>query len=159
MKKIIVITYILISISQILRAQDLKYDNVQSLIHKSIIKSFPERFNASDNLKDMFYQRCDQYPNYCRKLKFKKILDIRIHEVLSVKDWEEQGNAYEIVFSFDFLYHKDKNDFMGSATMTAKLDKVLDQYQITHLKFNKTSGRNSNFKHQDRSSLVLFGKL
>ena len=101
----------------------------------------------------MFYQRCSEYPNYCRKLKFAKFLDLRLDEVKPI------NNEYEVILSFEFLYAKGKNDFIGSATMVGKLNKVLDQYEVAYLKFNETSGRYFNFKHKDQGSLVLLGTL
>ena len=159
MKKIIVIISLILGCSKFSSAQELKYGEIQSLIHQVVLRSFPDRFNSSEDLKDMFYQRCDQYPNYCRKLRFKKILDLRINEVQQIKNNFNDAPNYEVILSFDFLYYKGKNDFLGSATMEAELNKILDQYQVTYLKFDKTSGRHSKFKHKDQTNLVLLGQL
>ncbi|WP_271784184.1 hypothetical protein [Aquimarina algiphila] len=158
MKKITVIIVLIVGFSKLANAQELKYSEVKDVVYESILKSFPERFNSSDDLKDMFYQRCNQYPNYCKKLKFKKILDLRIDKVWQIDSDFKDPKSYEIVFSFNFLYYKGKNDFMGSATMKARLNKVLDQYQVVYLKFDKTSGRHSKFKYGDQASLVLLGQ-
>ncbi len=152
MKKSIIIIGILLITIQI-NAQELTHNTIKSLMFESTKQSFPMRFNTSEGLKDMFYQRCNEYPKYCRKLKFVKFLGLRIDEVKS------SNNEYEVIFSFEFMYSKGKNDFIGSATMVGKLTKVLDQYKVAYLKFSETSGRYFNFKHKDQEILVLLGTL
>ncbi len=150
-KSIIIIGVLLIAFH--INAQELTHSTIKNLVFESTIHSFPIRFNASEDLKDMFYQRCNEYPNYCKKLKFVKFLDLRLIKV------KPNIDEYRVIFSFEFLYSKGKNDFIGLATMIGKLSKILDQYQVSYLKFDKTSGRHTKFKYKDQTNLVLLGQL
>ena len=157
MKKLI-ITCVLMN-SLFINAQELSYNEIQNILSESVKSIFPARFNSNADTKDMFQGICNEYPSFCRKLRFQKFTGFRINKASPVyNETETTIEAYLVTFEFDFLYVKGKNDFYGSATLTSKLNKVLDHYSVAFLKFERTSGRHHGFKHKDKSSVVLLSE-
>jgi len=157
MKNILIIVIALYSIHN--KAQDITYSDVEKIIIPTVKSVFPSRFNSNINTKDMFDGLCSQNPSYCKKMLFEKFTDIRITKVIPVQyDFDGSVEFYHIAFDIDFYYSKGRKDFYGTATLLARLDKVLNQYSVTHLEFLKTSGRHHGFKHKDKSSVVLLSE-
>ena len=145
--------------SLFINAQELSYNQIQNILSESVESIFPARFNSDVDTKDMFQGICNEFPGFCRKLRFQKFTGFRINKVSPI--YNEAGTtieAYLVTFEFDFHYVKGKKDFYGSATLTSKLNKVLDHYSVASLKFERTSGRHYGFKDRDETCLELLSE-
>lgn len=145
--------------SLFMSAQEPSYNEIQHVISESLESIFPARFNSDVDTKDMFQGICNEFPGFCRKLRFQKFTSFRINKVSPIYDEAETTiKAYLVTFEFDFHYAKGKKDFYGSATLTSKLNKVLDHYSVASLKFERTSGRQHGFKYRDETCLELLNE-
>jgi hypothetical protein len=145
--------------SLFINAQELPYNEIQNILSKSVESTFPARFNSDVDTKDMFQGICNEFPGFCRKLRFQKFTGFRINKVSPIyNETETTVEAYLVSFEFDFHYVKGKKDFYGNATLTSKLNKVLDHYSVISLRFERTSGRHYGFKDRDQTALVLVDK-
>jgi hypothetical protein len=161
---IITITLAIISYTSI--AQDLKHQEIKEKIYTSIEANFPNRFNSYQELKNIFYGRCNEYPKHCQKLRFNEMTDFRIIEVVSDKENTKaniidtpSNNHYKIEASFDFSYKTEKIDHYGNGIVECVIQKVIDGYEIDYIKIIGVKGLHEYYESVEDGKFYILNQL
>ena len=150
MKTILITVMLLCSV--IITGQEIQQPDIKTRIYTAIEANFPIRFNAYDDLKDIFYGRCDQYPKYCRKLKFGKITDFRIIAL------QGQSNP-EIEATLNFTYYVDDVIHYDTAILKSAIQKVANVYEIDYIQIIGVKGIHEYYRNVIDEKMYILNRL
>ena len=151
--KTIITTVLLLSIHCITFSQDLKLQDMKSKLRTTVEANFPIRFNAYNELKDIFYKQCDEYPTHCKKLKFGTITDFRIIEFTTTP------NATGIHATIDFSYHSGNTPHYGTAILKSVLKKIGNHYEIDYIQIIGVKGIHDYYKSVAKEKMYILNRL
>ena len=92
------------------------------MLHASIERNLPIRFNSVRSLRSIFYIQCDSYPKHCQKIRFGNINDLRIIVI------DTSNNSVKL--SLDFSYHAENIEHYATVILESKIKSILNKIII-----------------------------
>ncbi len=146
--------------------QELKYEEIKDKILTSIEANFPIHFNSNKELKEIFYDKCDEYGTYCQKLRFDRIIDFRIIEIITQEEFEIVNtfdnlppDYYRIEAHFSFLYKSEKSNHFGNGILDCLIRRIMDGYEIDYIQIVDAKGLQEHCKPVLEREVYILNRL